>query len=212
MQSATARAVQSVKAITTSVQSIEGLSAAIATAIEEQTATTAEIARNVSETSRRGAGSRRAHRPCLAGSQRHRRACRRYQRDLGPGRNQHRGIKGRLGSRRPHFHQDVERRRKPRYEIGRPAKVASGAHKLDLTVANISEGGALLTGDVGHLRETRKISLMIQGVSTPIDGYVLSIRKNTAHVKFDLSARSAARFAAQFGQLVAGLAPLAEAA
>ena len=212
VQSATARAVQSVKAITTSVQSIEGLSAAIATAIEEQTATTAEIARNVSETS--SAAQEVAER--IAHVSQEASATGALAADISAISAQVATSIGELKAVLVRVvrtsTKDVERRRKPRYEIGRPAKVASGAHKLDLTVANISEGGALLTGDVGHLRETGKISLMIQGVSTPIDGYVLSIRKNTAHVKFDLSAESAARFAAQFGQLVAGLAPLAEAA
>ena len=73
IQAATDLAVSAVRTITESIRSVEGVSSAIAAAIEEQSATTSEIARNVVQTSEAVAGSGDPHRQRLQRSQRHRR-------------------------------------------------------------------------------------------------------------------------------------------
>jgi hypothetical protein len=79
-------------------------------------------------------------------------------------------------------------------------------------VENCSEGGALLIGNTSHLRETARIALSIQGFSAPLTGFLLSVRKDTAHVKFDLTLDVAAAYVAEFKHAVAGKVPLVQAA
>ena len=212
IQTATDHTVRSVKAITESVYSIEGLSTAISAAIEEQSATTNEIARNVAETS--GAAQEVAERIVNV--------------------SQEAGSTGVLATNISALSasvaesvenlktvlirvvrtstKEVERRRKPRYNIARSAQVSIDGKTFSVTVENCSEGGALFVGDTGPLRAGSRVSLTIDGVRGALASHVLSVTKAGVHVKFDDSVVNSASFAEQFQQMVRGLTALAEAA
>ena len=212
VQGATAQAVESVRVIADSVQSIEGLSAAIAAAIEEQTATTAEIARNVSETSTAAqeVAERIAHVSQEAG------ATGTLAADISTisAEVAHNvaGLKTVLVRVVRGSTKDVDRRRQPRYEIRRPARVTMGAQQLQLTAENCSADGVLLTGDTGVLQPNCRVKVTIDGFATPLEGNIVAAGHNSASVKFDLTSTVAARFDAEFQQAVSRLAPMTEAA
>ncbi len=212
VQGATERAVQSVKAITESVHSIEGLSSAIAAAIEEQSATTAEIARNVTETATAAqeVADRIGHVSREAGSTGALAAdIQTISADVAVSIEELQAVLVRVVRTST---KEVERRRKARFQIDRPAQLIAGGHRLDVLVENCSEGGAFLRGAVGQLQLKANVQLAIQGFARPVSGHVLSVKKDTAHVKFDLAPDEAARFTAQFAPAVAGLVPLVQAA
>ncbi len=212
VQGATERAVQSVKAITESVHSIEGLSSAIAAAIEEQSATTAEIARNVTETSTAAqeVADRIGHVSKEAGSTGVLAAdIQTISADVVVSIEELKTVLVRVVRTST---KEVERRRKARYQLDRPAQLTAAGQKFDVVAENCSEGGAFLRGAVGQLPLNAKVQLAIQGFARPVSGHVLAVRKDTVHVKFDLGPDEAARFMAQFAPAVAGMVPLVQAA
>jgi methyl-accepting chemotaxis protein len=101
---------------------------------------------------------------------------------------------------------DVNRRGKPRYALTRPGTVTVAGVQTVVTVLNLSEDGALVSGAAigtpgahGHLR--------IDGVAPVLPFRALACDGDRVHLHFELDQAMEAGFAAAFRTLTAGLAP-----
>lgn len=212
VQNTTTRAVEAVREIVTSIRGVDTVSTTVAAAIEQQTATTTEIARNVAETSH-------AAQTVADGIA----EVAREADSTGERAAMLDGASGNVASGIKHLRHilvravrtsttEVERRRKERFAINRPVKVAMGSRSLSLIVQNCSEGGALLVGEMGAVHPDMPLKLEIEGIPIDIPARVRSIIEEGTLVKFDLSASHAASFSTFFRQIVAGMTPLNQAA
>jgi methyl-accepting chemotaxis protein len=210
VQGATQRAVEVVRGIGVSIRGVEAMSTAIASAIEEQTATTAEIARNVTETSAaahevaerisgvsseaEASGSRAA-------------AVRGLSAKVASGIDELREILVRVVRTST---KEVDRRRAPRYHVALPGKLLVGGRGVAVTVENCSSGGAMLTlaGDAPAV--SGNVVLEIERLGS-VPARILSAREGRMHLKF-IDGGERTRFAEAFARSVQHLQPMREAA
>lgn len=211
VQTATAHAVDVVHDIGVSIRGVETMSTAIASAIEEQTATTAEIARSVTETS--VAAQEVAERIANVSQEADTSRAKAGEVNdvsglVASGIDQLRQILVRVVRTST---KEVDRRRKPRYNLDRSGALTVGgkAHKVE--VVNCSEGGALLSviDPLPNVPETATLS--IDRLSQPLQVRVLSAKDSQVHVKF-VGNSETARFVEQFRREVAHLVPLKQVA
>ncbi len=211
IQSVTDEAVRSVKAIASSVRSVEGLATAISAAIEEQSATTSEIARNVGETS--SAAQEVAAR--IVDVSQEAESTGKLALDISKisvsVAESVEDLKTVLIRVVRTSTKEVERRRKPRFEIHRDARVSSSGNRYEMTVENCSEGGALLKGGESTLRARDRITIEILDLPA-ISGHVLSVTKAGVHVKFDDEPQALTAFAARLRHITNGTPALIQAA
>jgi len=201
-----------VKSISQAIEGAGDMTAAIASAITEQSATTDEIARNVSQTS---AAAKEVAESIQRVSQ--------EASSTGQRAHSVNDLSDQVAQSIEHLRQvlvrivrtstkEVDRRRKPRYRIDRPAKASCGAQNGTLTLVDISEGGARLTGTLKGAEPGAILNLSVAEIDLPLKAKVLAVNDETIHVEFDLGAEAEKRFLAAFNRLVAGKKPLRDAA
>jgi methyl-accepting chemotaxis protein len=211
VQAATARAVEVVHKIGTSIRGVEAMSTAVASAIEEQTATTAEIARSVTETS--VAAQEVAER--ISDVSREADVSRTRAGEVSD-------VSGLVANSIDQLRQilvrvvrtstkEVDRRRKPRYKLDRGGELTVGSAICKVQVENCSEGGALLIANDPVPNLSGSGRLMIDRLGQPVPLNVLSITDSYIRVKF-IEGAETSRFHNQFRSAVAHLTPLTVAA
>jgi hypothetical protein len=212
IQAATDSAVTAVKSIVDSIRGVESVSSAIAAAIEEQNATTAEIARNVTQTS--VAAQEVAQRIAEVSS----------ESTLTGGRaDSVKTLSGDVARSVDNLEtvlskvvkdsvQNLERRRKPRYIYRKPGKARIDGTWHNMVTENLSEGGALLRGNAPKVSTGQHLEVQIEGFTDALPCHVRNRREGVLHIKFDLTSAQTARFHDEFLRAVAGKAVLGEAA
>ncbi|WP_247893502.1 methyl-accepting chemotaxis protein [Azospirillum endophyticum] len=212
VETVTASAVGAVGEVSETIDQVAGISSSIAAAVEEQAAATQEIARSVSQTSdaakevslRIGRVSAEAD-----GTQSRADEVRAVAADVAGGIDSLRNMLIRVVRTAT---ADVDRRRRPRFalSVGCGLEVA-GAGPMRAAVANLSAGGAMLTGVPDHVTGGA-LTLRIDGVSRPLAARIKSGGQGRLHVKFDLSDTDQQAFDREVERLTQGLAPMAAVA
>jgi len=187
IQASTGEAVHSVEKINRSILEVQGVSAAVAAAIEQQGAATHEIARNISETS--GAAHEVAERIARVS-------------DEAQSTGESAGEVERLSSEVADSIQalrevivrtvrnattEVNRRRKPRYRFNQEGQIDSAGRSYSVTVRNLSEGGLMATELPVALPPGSPIAVTLPGLERPLTAKVIWNGEGRLHLKFDLS-------------------------
>ena len=217
VESVTASAVGVVSEVSETIDEVAGISSSIAAAVEEQAAATQEIARSVSQTSDAAKEvSLRIGRVSAEADSTQNRAgeVRTVADDVAGGIDALRNVLIRVVRTAT---TDVDRRQRPRFavSIGCGLEVA-GAGPMRASVANLSAGGAMLTGAPdqvtgGHVTGGM-VTLRIDGVSRPLAARIKSSEHGRLHVKFDLSDADQQAFEHEVKRLTHGLTPMAAVA
>ncbi len=212
IQEATDQAVNAVRTITESIRGVEGVSSAIAAAIEEQSATTSEIARNVVQTSE--ASQEVATRIASVSSEASSTGTRADQvrqlsTDVASGINNLRETLIRVVRTSTH---EVERRQWHRYQIDRPARISFAGKTQAIEVLNCSGGGAMLRGTFEGLDIGARFDLTIDGIGTRMAGQVRQLGEDRTHVMFDLAEEASRGLDQQLRVIAGGGMPLAKSA
>ena len=212
IEATTRDAVNSVGEIGRAITDVQGVSSAVAVAIEEQGAATQEIARNVVQTTQ--AAQEVAERIASVSVEAQSTGDAAGQvglisTEVASGINRLREVLVRTVRTAT---KEVNRRGKPRYQIGRSGTITIAGRSYPVTIDNISEGGLMASGlPVGTADGTRG-ELAISGVSAPLTAVLLSSDNGHAHGKFELVPETGERWRQECARLSAGLKPLAEAA
>ncbi|MBL9035729.1 MAG: HAMP domain-containing protein [Rhodospirillaceae bacterium] len=212
IQSATDLAVNAVRTITESIRNVEGVSSAIAAAIEEQSATTSEIARNVVQTSE--ASQEVANRiasvsgEATATGQRADQV-RQLSGDVASGINDLRETLVRVVRTSTH---EVDRRQWHRYQISRPARLCFAGKARPVEILNCSGGGALIRGVFEGLDLGTRLELEIDGIGTRMPGKVRHLAADRTHIMFDLPEEASRGLDQQLRAIAVGGLPLAKSA
>jgi methyl-accepting chemotaxis protein/aerotaxis receptor len=204
VQAATDNAVGAVRSIVESIKSVEQISTAIAAAIDEQNATTAEIARNVTQTSM--AAQEVAARISEVSDESGKTGSRAdaVKTMSGQVADSVAKVSTALDSVVKASLHEIERRRKPRYKVRIPGKVLGGQQSVNMVVENLSEGGAMLRGDVPDISRGVHIEVQVEGFSQPLKSQVRMRKPGSLHVKFEIPAQSAGKFLEEFQRVVKG--------
>jgi aerotaxis receptor len=208
----TEKAVAAVQSIVTAIRSVESVSTAIAAAVDEQSATTAEIARNVTQTSQ--AAQEVAERIVEVSKE---------SAQTGESAGRVKSISAQVSTSVDGLGaaimkavsgsvQNLDRRRKPRYQLRKGAKVKVDGKIHEMVVENISEGGAMLHGDAPEVAEGTAIEISLDGLPYALAAHVRRRRPEILHLKFDLSPEVARQYQKDLGELVRGKHPLGSAA
>jgi len=187
------------------------MSTAVAAAIEEQSATTAEIARSVTETSvaAQEVAERIANVSQEADISRAKAGeVNDVSGSVATGIDQLRQILVRVVRTST---KEVDRRRKPRYNLDRGGVLAAGGVTYKVRIVNCSEGGALLSAIEAVPTLTGTGKLTIECLGQPLSVRVLSTKDSHVHVKF-VEGSETRQFVEQFRREVAHLTPLKPAA
>ncbi|WP_395016805.1 methyl-accepting chemotaxis protein [Dongia sp.] len=212
VQDATNKAVAAVQSIVTAIRSVESVSTAIAAAVDEQSATTAEIARNVTQTSvaaqevaeRIGDVSRESVRTGERAGKVRNLSSEVSSSVDGLGEAILKVINASV--------QNLERRRKLRYQYRRGATIKIAGTTQKMVVENLSEGGAMLHGAAPEVAEGTTLEVQIEGTTYVLPAHVRRRRPDILHVKFDLTTELERRYRSDFPELVRGKAVLGNAA
>jgi aerotaxis receptor len=206
----TDNAVNSVTAIRDVIHEVEGISSAIAGAVEEQSAATAEISRNLVQTAeaahevtRRitnvsnevGSNGQRAQQVSTGAV------------EVAASVTQLRAVLTRVVRNAA---PEVNRRRHPRYRLDRQVTLGVGNQTLSVTLGNISQGGALLQLD--GLGAEQMVRLSIPGLAEGLSAKVLASESGRCHLSFEETGEGWQRFAERLADTVKDLQPLEEAA
>ncbi len=211
IQATTMEAVRAVGEITAAIGRVEGVSTAVAAAIEEQGSATQEIARNVSQTS--DAAHEVAERIALVSGE---------ARTTGERASHVGSVSAQVAEGVDTLREvlirvvrtatkEVNRRRDPRYPLGRPATASLAGTTHAITIDNISEGGLMATGVAENGTVGARMEITLSGTSAPLTAVVLSVEHGRMHGKFDLPVEIGQRWRQECERLVAGLTPLREA-
>ncbi|HLN22723.1 MAG TPA: methyl-accepting chemotaxis protein [Patescibacteria group bacterium] len=212
IQATTKDAVQSVGEIGRSIIDVQGVSAAVAAAIEEQAAATQEIARNVAQTSDAAhevadriarvsaEASDTGERAAVVGS---------VSAEVAAGIDRLREILVRVVRTAT---KEVNRRRKPRYRIDQPASILVAGKNHTITLSNISEGGLMASGLPAGIANGTRAEVSIPGVSVSLTAIVLTNENGRLHGKFELRPDASPRWQQECARLTTGLTPLQELA
>jgi methyl-accepting chemotaxis protein len=212
IQSATDLAVAAVRTITESIRSVEGVSSAIAAAIEEQSATTAEITRNVVQTSQAAQEvAERIARVSNEAGQTGSRAddVRKLSTDVASGVNDLRETLVRVVRTSTN---EVDRRQSPRYRIEKPVRLTFAGQDLEVALMNCSGGGALIAEVIEGLGSGQRLELAIPGIDMKLPGTVRQVGSDRTHVKFDLAEEICRKLDAQLRRIGVPEVPLAKSA
>jgi len=211
IQKSTEAAVNAVGGITDSILQVERISAAIASAVEQQGAATTDIARNVQETSE---AAREVSRRILLVSE--------EAMTTGSRAEQVSGIAAAVAGAVDELRQglvaivrsatpEVNRRRQPRHELHSPAKLSFGqGDNARVMIENISEGGLMASGVPEGIRAGMRVRLSISGLPETLAAVVLSVEHDKMHGKFELSPEAGQSWSRQCAMLVAGVKRRAE--
>ncbi|MEI6558885.1 MAG: methyl-accepting chemotaxis protein [Rhodospirillaceae bacterium] len=212
IQDSTRSTVTAVEGITGAIRNVESISSAIAAAIEQQGAATAEIARSVTRTNEAAAevssGIARVSEEAATATG-----------SAGEVSEIAHSVAASIDELRTTLVRlvrtttsEVDRRRKPRYRLDRPAVVEADVGRLDARVGNCSGGGAMLEGKFAHLAPGHRLRLTVDGLCQGLPAVILRVSGGHCHVKFDLSSAEQSAFCQRFTALVQGQVPLAQAA
>jgi len=205
IQASTGEAVHSVEKINRSILEVQGVSAAVAAAIEQQGAATHEIARTISETS--GAAHEVAERIARVS-------------DEAQSTGESAGEVERLSSEVADSIQalrelivrtvrnattEVNRRRKPRYRFNQEGRIESAGRSYSVTVRNLSEGGLMATEIPVALPPGSPIAVTLPGLELPLTAKVIWNGEGRLHLKFDLSPEQTRDWHTLCGSLTASL-------
>ena len=204
VQAATDSVVAAVQSIVDSIKNVEGISTAIAAAIDEQNATTAEIARNVTQTSI--AAQEVAARISEVSEESGKTGTRADSvRQMSAGVAQSvADVSATLEQVVRQALHGIERPRKTRHILREPGKVLSDTATASMVVENISEGGAVLHGAAPRVKPGEKLQIAIEGFTDPVPGHVVKSKDGVLHVKFDLPKEMSHRFLEDFKKAIAG--------
>jgi len=212
IQTTTRDAVTSVGEINGAIAEVQAVSAAIAAAIEEQGAATEEIARNVVETTHAAQEvAERIARVSTEASSTGERAdlVGRISAEVAGGIDRLREILVRVVRTST---KEVNRRRKPRYQINGSGAITVDGNTHNVTIENISEGGLMAYHLPVDLRPGARVRVTMSEVSTSFDAVVLSNDSGRLHGKFELTSDANERWKEECARLTTGLGPLQEAA
>ena len=108
-------------------------------------------------------------------------------------------------------HEEVNRRRDSRVELGRQGSVWVGGERYDVTVANVSEGGILLSNLPAAVRidAGTKVEIAIAGLASPLVAIVLAAQNGTLRGKFELDVGESERWRQELARLGAKYAEAA---
>jgi len=212
IQATTKDAVTSVGEIGIAIADVQGVSAAVAAAIEEQGAATQEIARNVTQTTE--AAQEVAERIALVSDE---------ARSTGESASEVGRISAKVADGIDHLREvlvhtvrtatkEVNRRRKPRYRVGRPGTVSVAGQDYPITIDNISDGGLMASGLPATIGNGTRVEVSISGVSSRIAATLLGSEHGRVHGKFELAPEIGERWAQERARLTVGQEPLADVA
>jgi methyl-accepting chemotaxis protein len=105
---------------------------------------------------------------------------------------------------------DVDRRATPRFDILSPATIESDGRYQQVTVVDISEGGAHLAGEFD--RRMTMLTLQIPGLNMALRSRVVALNDAGAHVEFTVPEEVKARFAERLASLLEKASPFSVAA
>jgi methyl-accepting chemotaxis protein len=172
IQQATRQSVGSIHAIGDVICNVEAVSSAIASAIEEQIGVTREIARTVDETSQ---AAREVATQIVTVSNEAIETGRRAS-EIRDGAAE---IAGKVDSLRSILVRvirtstaDVDRRMFARLDIGRQGNATIRGKTVRVMVRDLSEGGAMIDGSIAEAGINSPVVLLIDGVSTKLDGVI----------------------------------------
>ncbi|PWC87054.1 chemotaxis protein [Azospirillum sp. TSH100] len=212
VESVTALAVGAVGEVSETIDEVAGISSSIAAAVEEQAAATQEIARSVTQTSDAAKEvSMRIGRVSAEADSTQNRAdeVRTVADDVAGGIDALRNVLIRVVRTAT---ADVDRRQRPRFavSIGCVLEVP-GSRPASVTIANLSAGGAMLTGLPDPVTGGT-VTLRIDGLARPLTARVKFGEQDRLHVKFDLSEAEQEAFDREVDRLTRGLTPMAAVA
>ena len=205
IQASTGEAVTAVRGIVASVRSVDGVSAAIASAIEQQGAATGEIARNVGETS--AAAQEVSTRIERVSSE---------AQVTGSRAGEVSALSTDVASSIDHLREilirvvrtatkEVDRRDDTRYAVSWPGSLTAAGRTLPVRLEDCSEGGALVNGTLEGLAPETSVVLSITGLDQRLPALVRGVHGKSLHLCFALTAEEKRRFAERFRPMVAGL-------
>ncbi|BAE52880.1 methyl-accepting chemotaxis protein [Paramagnetospirillum magneticum] len=212
IQTTTQDAVRSVGEITQAIGDVQGVSAAVATAIEEQGAATQEIARNVAQTS--DAANEVADRIAKVSTE----AAHTGERAAQVG-----SVSSEVAGGIDHLREilirvvrtatkEVNRRHKPRYRLDADGTITAGGSVMAARMVNCSEGGFTAAGDFPGLRASSRVELTLPGIPFPLAAVIKDFEHGRLHGKFEFPEAQMGNWTEAFARLVAGLSPLEDAA
>ncbi|MEI6557715.1 MAG: methyl-accepting chemotaxis protein [Rhodospirillaceae bacterium] len=211
IEKTTKATVQCVGEISRAITDVQGVSASVATAIEEQGAATQEIARSVSQTT--GAAQEVAERIARVSDEA--RSTRESAGQIGTisaevalGIDRLREVLVRTVRTAT---KEVNRRTEPRYPIERTGTLSAGGQSHAVTINNISAGGIMASGLPASLAVGTRVTVAIPGLPSPLTAVVLASERGGLHGKFELVPDAGKGWHQDYARLVAGLAPLRDA-
>ena len=200
IRAATQGAVEAVGGIGRTVEQIDVTSSVIAAAMEQQSAATQEISRNISET---GTAAREVATLIAQVSQ----DASSTGEQAGEIQQRSSQVAESVGSLRSALirlvrtsTKEADRRMTARFPVDLLCRLRIGSGERAARVADLSLGGAMLHGASAVAGEAGVLS--IQGCQTPLPFVVKSMEDDTLHVKFELQGAAARAYEASFPGLV----------
>jgi len=209
IQASTGNAVQAVADIAHAITDVQGVSTAVASAIEEQGAATQEIARNVAQTS--DAAQEVAERIARVSDE---------ARLTGERAGTVGSISAEVATGIDHLREvlvrvvrtatvEVNRRRSPRYAVDRGCTVIMGGRGVSARLVDCSEGGFGARGDLSGLSEGKAVEIAIDGIASHLHATIRSLCDERAHAEFDVDEAKSPTWRQDFAALIAGGRPMA---
>ncbi len=206
----TGNAVTAVTKIVEDIGEIDGISEAVAIAVEQQDAATREIARNVGETAESAAEVTRRIAEVSADATKSGEQAMQVQTTASEVADSVDLLREVLVRAVRLSTPDVNRREKPRFLINRPGVVLVGGERASTLVVNLSESGAVIA-DSPALGVGTEGSLRIDGTGQAVPFQVVACQGSRLHLKFTIDPARDVQFLRDFESLTARLQPLAEA-
>ena len=201
IRSATVSASEAVGGIGQTITEIDLIAGSVAAAVEEQESATREIARNVTETANAAAEVSRCIADVSSEATKTGEQATSVQMTASAVTDSIANLKATLVKVVRTSTPDVNRRQYPRIEVSRPGRVATDSGDDEVTVRDISEGGALLVNGPDLTVGTRG-RLRIVPMPNEAPFRVLAADANCVHVKFDIGESEEAPFLADIRSMI----------
>jgi methyl-accepting chemotaxis protein len=212
IQTNTAHAVHSVAEIDGAIAEVQAVSGAIALAIEQQGSATAEIARNILQTTL-ASQEVSQHIALVSDEARisHENAGRVNQlaADMVEGVDNMRQVLVRAVRS---LMKEADRQKTVRYRFGRPAVLSLGPRNFDVTIENISEGGLMASGLPADVATGTRVKVTIPGIAAPFTVVVVAAENNRLHGQFELTPDALEEWRGECLRLSRELTPLRDVA
>ena len=212
IQATTEGAVRSVGEIDDAIADVQGVSSAVAAAVEEQGSATQEIARNVAQTTQ--AAQEVAERIHHVSDEAH---------STGESAGQVGRISTEVAGGIDHLREvlvrvvrtstkEVDRRQAQRFRIDRSGSLSIDGQTHAVTIDNISEDGLTASGLPAGIATGTRAQVAISGLPVSFTAVVLTTEHGRLHGRFELIPDASTRWQGECARLTAGLKPLEEAA